>query len=215
MKKIEIISGILLLMFLLFNSCTQESLHSGDLVFVASENSDFEKSIVEVTKSNDLNFSHVGIINVTDSGIFVVEAAPERGVVYTKFQDFKAENKNNTLYIASFKFEYRKYGQTAINRACSHLGKGYDYAFDLENDLYYCSELVYDAYAHATGKSIFFETPPMTFKKEESDDILPYWIEYFEKLNIPVPEGKLGINPTGLSRSEKLKIENGKWKMEN
>jgi len=205
MKKIGIISGILLLLFLLFNSCNQESLQSGDLIFVASENSDFEKSIVEVTKSKELNFSHVGIINVTDSGIFVVEAAPGKGVVYTKFQDFKAENKNGKLYIASFKLEYKKYGQAAIYRACTHLGKGYDYAFNLENDLYYCSELVYDAYAHATGNSNFFETPPMTFKKEETGDILPYWVGYFEKLDVPIPEGKPGINPNGLSQSDKIK----------
>jgi len=210
MKKIEIISGILLLMFLLFNSCNQESLHSGSLIFVASENSDFEKSIAVVTKSDEkrLGLTHVGIINVTDSGVFVVEAVPERGVVYTSLQEFKERNKNSVLYTATLKPEYQKYGQAAMNRACSHLGKGYDYAFDLENDLYYCSELVYDAYAHATRDPVFFETPPMTFKKEEADDILPYWIEYFEKLQLPIPEGKLGINPTGLSRSEKLKIEN-------
>jgi hypothetical protein len=65
---------------------------------------------------------------------------------------------------------------------------------------------VYDAYAHASGDPHFFETPNMTFKKEGTDELLPFWIEYFEKLNIPVPEGKPGINPTGLSRSEKLTI---------
>jgi len=206
MKKIETISGILLLMFLLFNSCNQESLHSGDLIFVVSENSNFEKSIVEVTKSKELNFSHVGIINVTDSGIFVVEAAPEKGVVYTKFHDFKTENKNNTLYIASFKPEYQKYGQDAINRACTHLGKGYDYAFDLKNDLYYCSELVYDAYAHATENPNFFETPLMTFRNIETNELVPYWIDYFEKLQTPIPEGKPGINPNGLSKSDKIVV---------
>jgi hypothetical protein len=46
----------------------------------------------------------------------------------------------------------------------------------------------------------------MTFKKEGTDEILPYWIQYFEKLNTPVPEGMPGVNPTGLSRSEKLII---------
>jgi len=54
----------------------------------------------------------------------------------------------------------------------------------------------------------FFETPDMTFKKEGTDEILPYWLDYFEKRNLPVPEGKPGINPTGLSRSEKLIMNN-------
>jgi len=48
----------------------------------------------------------------------------------------------------------------------------------------------------------------MTFKKEGTDEILPYWHNYFEQLNIPVPEGKPGINPTALSRSDKLRITN-------
>jgi hypothetical protein len=227
---------LLALMLTLCINCTR-NLSSGDLIFVASENSDFEKSIVEVTKSKDtaLVFTHVGIINVTDTGIFVVEAVPEKGVVYTSLNDFKVENvkralpsalpsvktdgelkeenRNGVLYVGKLKSKYKKYVESALNRACSHLGKGYDYAFDFANDLYYCSELVYDAYAHASGNPSFFETPNMTFKKEESDETLPFWVEYFEKQNIPIPEGKPGISPTGLSRSEQLRIKNYELKI--
>ena len=211
MKKTACFSGkfiwLLCTALFLLNSCAQ-TLHSGDLIFVASENSDFERSIVEVTKSETLNFSHVGIINVTDSGIFVVEAVPEKGVVYTSLQEFKNENINGVLYIGFLKPTYKKYAKDALNRACSHLGKGYDYVFDFENDLYYCSELVYDAYAHASNDLHFFEIIDMTFKKEGTDELLPFWVEYFEKLNVFIPEGKPGVNPTGLSNSEKLIIKN-------
>ena len=190
--------------------CTQlfaQNYHSGDLIFVSSENSEFEKAIATSTKTenNVLNFNHVGIINVTDTGVFVIEAVPQKGVVYTNLQTFKEENKNGIWVVATLLPEYQKYTKHAIARACSHLGKGYDYAFDFNNDLYYCSELVYDAYVHATGNPHFFETPDMTFKKEETDEILPYWLDYFEKLNLPVPEGKPGINPNGLYNSLKLK----------
>jgi len=189
------------------------NLSSGDLVFVSSESSDFEKSIVSVTKNVDklLNFTHVGILNVTDSGIFVIEAIPEKGVVYTNIQDFKAENKNGILYFASLKPKYKKYVNKALWRAYSHLGKGYDYAFDFKNDLYYCSELVYDAFVYASGDSMFFETPNMTFKEIGTEEILPYWVEYFEKIDVPIPEGKSGINPNGLSQSDKLKIKKSKF----
>ena len=181
-----------------------QNLNTGDFIFVASENSDFEKSIIEVTKAENKaeNYSHVGMVNVTDTGIFVIEAVPQKGVIYTNFQEFKSENKNSVLY--TLKPNYQKYATAAISRACSHLGKGYDYAFDLTNDLYYCSELVYDAYAYATDNPHFFETPDMTFKKEGTEEMLPYWIQYFEKLQIPIPEGKPGVNPTGLSHSDKL-----------
>jgi len=212
MKNKKTTSGKLIFLLFgalfLFNMCTSK-FNSGDLIFVASENSDFEKSIVEVTQSKNqlLNFTHVGIINVTDSGVFVMEAAPQKGVVYASLQEFKDENINGVLYVGKLKSKYRKYTKDALHRACSHLGKGYDYAFDFENNLYYCSELVYDAYTYASNNPHFFETPDMTFKKEGTDEILPYWIEYFEKLNMPVPEGKPGINPTGLSHSDKLIIK--------
>jgi len=196
----------LLAVFLMHSGCTP-NLSRGDLVFVGSENSDFEKSIVAVTKSDDktLNFTHVGIINTTDSGIFIIEAVPNKGVIYTKFHEFKEENSNGILYFASLKSEYKKYASTALSRAYSHIGKGYNYAFDFDNDFYYCSELVYDAFGYASNNPHFFETPPMTFKNKDIDEFLPYWIEYFQNLNLPIPEGKPGINPTGLSRSEKLK----------
>jgi hypothetical protein len=188
---------------LFFYSCTQ-NLNTGDLLFVVSEKSDFEKSIAEVTKNNnyELNFTHVVMVNVTDSGVFVVEAVPEKGVIYSILVDFESTK----MIIGKLKPKYQKYASAALSRACSHLGKGYDYAFDFENDLYYCSKLVYDAFVYASGDPHFFETPNMTFKKEGSDDFLPYWIEYFEKQDISVPEGKPGINPNGLSRSEKLRI---------
>ncbi|MCL2246222.1 MAG: hypothetical protein FWC10_03815 [Lentimicrobiaceae bacterium] len=210
MKKTTYTLSITLLLsipFMLCLSCTP-TLSSGSLVFVASDNSDFEKSIAAVTQSNDktLNFTHVALLNITDTGVFVIEAVPEKGVVYSNFQDFKAENKN--IFIASLKPEYQKYAKDALHQACSHLGKGYDYAFDFGNNLYYCSELVYDAYTYASDNPNFFETPLMTFKDEATGETLPYWIEYFEKLNIPIPEGKSGINPNGLSRSEKIEIIN-------
>jgi len=210
-QKIKHVSGILCFLlggFFLFGSCKQEVLHSGDLIFIASESSDFEKSIVEVTKTKDktLNFTHVGIINITDSGIFVIEAVPEKGVVYTGLQEFNDENTDGILYVGMLKSKYKKYTKNALSRACSHLGKGYDYAFDFENDLYYCSELVYDAYAYASGNPHFFEAPEMTFKVERTDEFLPFWVAYFEGLGVPVPEGKPGINPTGLSHSNKLRI---------
>ena len=186
--------------------CVKTPTNPGNLVFVSSQNSDFEKSIATVTKIDDksLNFTHVGIVNVTDTGVFVIEAVPEKGVIYSSFQEFLNENKNAVIYTASLKPEYQKHERAAVKRACSHIGKAYDFAFDFENDLYYCSELVYDAYSFAGGETDFFMKEPMTFKNKETDDTLPYWVEYFEKYKFTIPEGKPGVNPTGLSRSEKL-----------
>jgi len=187
------------------NACTHK-LNTGDLLFVVSEQTDFEKSIVEVTKNEkqDFNFTHVGIINVTDTGIYIVEAVPEKGVIYTNINNYDS----TTFVIGKLKPKYKKYADAAVKRACSHLGKGYDYAFDFENNLYYCSELVYDAFVFASKNPHFFETPNMTFKKEGKNEYLPFWVEYFDNQNIHIPEGKPGINPTGLSHSKQLRIKN-------
>jgi len=199
--------NLFVIFFLLLYLCyaCSNTFSTGDLLFVVSEQTDFEKSIVEVTKNekNDSNFTHVGILNVTDSGIFVVEAVPTKGVIYSTLNNYDSTR----FVIGKLKPKYKKYADAAVNRACSHLGKGYDYAFDFENNLYYCSELVYDAFVYASKDPHFFETPNMTFKKESSEEFVSFWVEYFEKQNIPIPEGKPGINPTGLSRSEKLKIK--------
>ena len=35
---------------------------------------------------------------------------------------------------------------------------------------------------------------------------LDVWIDYFDKINISIPEGEDGVNPGGLSLSNKIKI---------
>ena len=49
-------------------------------------------------------------------------------------------------------------------------------------------------------------TPLETFKSPGSNDYFEAWAEYYEKLNIEIPEGKPGCNPGGISTSKKIKI---------
>jgi hypothetical protein len=93
----------------------------------------------------------------------------------------------------------------AINRMLALLGKPYDFAFDIDNDCYYCSELLYKGFLDNTGKPIF-KLEPMTFNDPDTKAIFPIWDDYFKKLGIPVPEGKPGLNPGSISRSEKIEI---------
>ena len=46
----------------------------------------------------------------------------------------------------------------------------------------------------------------MTFKEPGSDSIFPQWEEYYRKLGCSVPEGKPGLNPGGMSRSDAIDI---------
>lgn len=85
------------------------------------------------------------------------------------------------------------------------IGIPYDDEYLYENKKYYCSELIYDCFLNAYGKP-FFKLFPMTFKAPNSNAYFDVWEDYYQNLNIAIPEGELGCNPGGISTSKKIKI---------
>ena len=79
-------------------------------------------------------------------------------------------------------------------------------SIDISNNKYYCSELIYDSFKYANYNKPIFELQKMTYKDPETNKIFPIWEDYFKKLNIPVPEGKLGLNPGGMSMSSYIDV---------
>jgi hypothetical protein len=73
-----------------------------------------------------------------------------------------------------------------------------------DNGRLYCSEMVGLAFQAANEGQPFFQQQPMTFKDPSTGQFFPAWVEYYQQLNIPIPEGLPGCNPGGLSRSDKL-----------
>ena len=47
---------------------------------------------------------------------------------------------------------------------------------------------------------------PMTFINPYTNETMDIWKEYYNKLNIKIPEGKPGINPGIMSISDKIEI---------
>jgi hypothetical protein len=47
---------------------------------------------------------------------------------------------------------------------------------------------------------------PMTFNEPGTDNPFRHWVDYYKELNHPIPEGKLGLNPGGMSRSDAIDI---------
>ena len=93
----------------------------------------------------------------------------------------------------------------AVKFAYDQIGVPYDNDFIYNNNKYYCSELIYDAFLHAYGKP-FFTLYPMTYKEPKSKDYFPIWVEHFKTQGIDIPEGQLGCNPGGMSLDPKIKI---------
>jgi len=182
---------------------------TGDLLFQDIDCGDFCDAIEKVTTAVDgKSFSHVGILSVEEDKVFVFEAIG-RGVVKTPFDSFLIRSVTNNnkpkVYVGRFKEFYKYIIPQAVKKCQSLLGSKYDDEFDISNNKYYCSELVYFAFTDTSGKPIF-ELNPMTYKDPDTHSFFPAWITYFKNLGVEIPEGKPGINPGGISRSDKIQI---------
>jgi len=94
----------------------------------------------------------------------------------------------------------------ALKEAHALKGKPYDKVFTIDNESYYCSELIYEIFLRANDNKPVFTLRPMTFKDPNTEVALAAWEEYFSKLGVPIPQGQPGINPGSISCSPVLTI---------
>ena len=183
----------------LFAACG-ERLRTGDLVFVCADTTGMDAAISDATAdTNTVNYSHVGIIEVTpDSGAFVIDATPKYGVLRRPLQQFVEENGTCRFY----RLEGYNNEDEWIDRATGYIGLPYDFYFLPDNGKYYCSELVAEVYVNADGNPIF-KSKPMNFRA--ADGTIPdYWVNLFDSLGVEVPQGVMGTNPNDLVKSGKV-----------
>jgi len=185
-------------------------LQEGDLLFQDSDCGLFCDAIESVTQGvEDYDFSHIGMTMKDSTNELKVMEAISNGVVLTPIQEFMNRSKdslgNSKIIVGRLDNKYHNYIPAAISFINSRLDSGYDHWFDINNDKYYCSELIHLAFQDAIGKAIF-DTPPMTFKKPDTDTTYQIWTDYFEDLNARIPEGEPGLNPGSMSRSEAVEI---------
>ncbi|MBP6001065.1 MAG: hypothetical protein KA513_02390 [Flavobacterium sp.] len=200
MKKL-----LTLLLFVSLAGFSQKlTLKSGDFLFQSMNCGPLCEAINEVTSGyQGRDFSHLGLVYLKNDSIYVIEAAGTE-VKITPFETFKTYTTEK-MYVGRLKRKYRALIPEAIAFALQQIGVPYDEEYVYNNGKYYCSELLYDAFLHANKKP-FFELFPMTFKSPKSNEFFEVWAEYYKKLHMEIPEGKLGCNPGGISTSAKLKI---------
>lgn len=184
---------------------------NGDLLFsVGKGESGLLKAIQNATsRTNEIPFSHVGIVFIEGDSVFIVETSPANGVVKTPLADFINEaaviDDKPLIAVGRVRKEFRASAEKAPSIAVSHLGKKYDFEYDETDDSFYCSELIRFSYLDSSGSPIF-PALAMSFKNKETGNPEPFWVEHFQKLNKEIPEGKPGSNPADMAKSEVLEM---------
>lgn len=205
-------AGLFLLLWFSCQPVQKEEplLMEGDILFQDGECGDFCEAIRKVTFGVDgRKFSHNGLL-IQENGVWYVLEAISQGVSQTPLEEFLDksldEQGNPKVMLGRLKPEFRHLIPSAIQEAKKHLGKPYDYAFDFDNEAFYCSELIHFAFKSANGGNDFFSPQPMTFKDPDTGELFGVWASYFENLGLPVPEGQIGLNPGGMSREPILEM---------
>jgi len=187
------------------------ALQSGDLLFQDLDCGEMCTAIETVTHGwHGAKLSHVGIVVIDSTGHIKVLEAISRGVSLTPLDSFLNRSSDTThnpkVIVGRLKIPNAvRFEKEAVKRAMTYLGKPYDTVYNISNQAYYCSELVYFAYQDSLGNSLF-TLSPMTYNDPATNTIFPVWKSYFDGMHVPVPEGQPGINPGGISRSDKIEI---------
>lgn len=211
------------ILFICFISCNSSDnndfqLQIGDILFQDLDSSPLCDAIEMVTPGyNNYNFSHIGIIvelgdpncinpnYIYEDNIRVLEAIPNK-VTTTRLDSFLNRsidsNKKPKVIVGRLKKRYQFSILDAVKFLKSKIGLKYDDYFIKDNNKYYCSELIYEAFE----KDSIFRLYPMTFIDPVTKNTMNLWEEYYNELETKIPEGEPGINPGVMSISENIEI---------
>lgn len=187
-------------------SINYKTLHSGDLIFQDLD-CPLCEAIEQVTHSyKNFHFSHIGIVYIQNDSISVIEAIGNK-VQLTPLYIFE-KRTNKAMLVGRLKKMHQKLIPKTMSFLIQQLGVQYDEEFVYNNGKYYCSELIYDAFKYANNENSFFHLKPMTFYIPHTNKYDPIWLEYYKNIGKSIPQGMLGINPGGISKSNKIKMFN-------
>lgn len=189
------------------------ALRDGDLIFQDLRCGILCEAINDVTVSySKIPLSHAGIIYKNADNWLVIEAIG-KDVHETALPVFLARSTDSSgearVILGRVKKEFANLLPKALSFCKAQEGKLYDEEFEMNNDKYYCTELLYEAFRFANGEKEFFKLKPMTFKNKKDGQINPTWENYFRELGKEIPEGQAGCNPNEMIADQHLQILKG------
>ncbi len=169
-----------------------------DLLFVVAQQ---PNAITDVTQgAAGYEVEHVGVF-LRENGVMKVIEAVYEGVREIEYEQFSQDA--SCILVGRLSKSLDK--QKTRNNLKELVGRPYDFVFLPGSDAIYCSELVSESYVDKKGRQVFSPVP-MSFH-DESNNVTPYWKDFYSRRGMDVPEGKPGTNPGELSRRENVKIK--------
>lgn len=211
--KALLVTGTLLSMlcFSILGYGADQSLRSGDLIFLDLDCGDLCDAIEAITKDQfhvpGPNLSHVGILmeekDEKGTSMWMVYEAWEK-VQKTPLTEVIKRVDNDPLRYQFKRFKDLTYRQKkkltqVLN---TKLNLPYDGDFLINNGKFYCSELVAESFNEVI-KTKPFEYKPMHFGWP-GEKSWKTWEDYYRKLNKAVPSTDLGISPLGIYLQDQL-----------
>ena len=200
---------ILIPCFITINqSCTKQSFEVGDIFFQDLDCGPPCEAIEAVTSGyQGAQLSHCAIITHIGSSEYDTILTEAIGATVTDITLHDFLNRSNKVLVGRLKEEYQYMIPDAITHIQTNLnGKPYDYIFDLTDDTYYCSEIIYEGLKTADDTQELFALNPMTFNEPGTESPFIHWVDYYQELGHPIPEGELVLNPGGMSQSPAIAI---------
>ena len=209
-----LIGFVIITQFLACDNLQKKSrfaLEKGDLLFQDLDADSISSAIEIVTGgANKLSFSHVGIVDLNKNGDTLVLEAISKGVCYTKLSSFLKRSLNKSgkpkVEVGRLNPEFKVLIDSALLEGKELIGKAYDDVYVIGDSNYYCSELIYEMFASNKDSIEVFKLNPMTFKDAQTGEYMPFWIDYYKKLGVEIPEGMPGLNPNGMSLSPNIEM---------
>lgn len=202
----RMIKMFVLVVLTVFMSCNNKEQNnhfkSGDILFRGRLNSSLSQAIDAVTQTgNDHHYTHMGVVEVKNDTIWVLHAAPVKGVCKELLSEF-CQNDNDSIVIGHYRIKdiSAESIESALLIANKELGQTYNFSYILEDEGYYCSEYIYEIFA----RDSVFQLNPMTFIDPESGTFHSGWVKHYRDLGIDIPEGQPGCNPNGMATSDRL-----------
>lgn len=194
------------ILVLIVSCAKKETIKTGDVIFREPISiSQLSEAINEVTQTQKVtNYTHMGICFIENDSVKVIHSDADLGVVIQSLNTFLKPSDSTKYNADLYRINDLKASQAskAIDNAKELVGQPYNTTYIFEDEGYYCSEFVYEAFKDHQ----VFQLEPMTFKDPKTNKFNEGWVTHYKELNIEIPEGKLGCNPNGMANNKHLTL---------